>query len=555
MAQEKAAEEEKTSRRLRKLWKAAFYTIMAQRHFVNRLLRIRQVAAMAEEARLNLLAEERAKEEARLVHEEQERLRKEQERLQAEALAREEEAENERIRAILREKERLAATNIQAAWRGYSGRMEARRHMAMATAAAAARAADEAADEAAAAAEAARLASLAEAESLEYSQQPAGSVGGTLSKAPSMGVAGSIGELGTVGDATLSMGNAKLEGTLMDRENSLQDADLSWMAGDSKVEGEGVAGNGINSEELAQAGRDLFGEGNEQNDAPLMEAEEENLMNPVEQGQKFQTGPPIPYKGGLFTCTMLGHRKQQDQNWGDEYTEYVVRCTWGRDVLEQSKTAWLVGGRYNNFNALHQELKSAAAGENGKRPVWFPRFPRRHPFSSMIGKNQEEKFIQKREKELNRYLTQVLTQMPDALVNIHMDRFINLSLRTQDICEREAYAEARKHWEEEEREALANAAEAEPLNDEELHEVKQLVHQLLEKIIYAQGDIMQDTQLQEMIHAVKVLQPRVAASSQIGASVKMELVPLAMQLQDDIQDAFNQYNDTILALRLGQGLT
>ena len=51
---------------------------------------------------------------------------------------------------------------------------------------------------------------------------------------------------------------------------------------------------------------------------------------------------------------MLGHRKQQDENWGVEYTEYVLRCTWGRDVLDTSQTSWLVGGRYNNYNDLHQ---------------------------------------------------------------------------------------------------------------------------------------------------------------------------------------------------------
>lgn len=338
-------------------------------------------------------------------------------------------------------------------------------------------------------------------------------------------------------------------------EESLQNADLSWMAHDNvKVEGEAVAGDVMRQEQLAQAGRDLFGEGGEQPQGPLMSADDDNLVNPVRKIQEFPTGPPIPYKGGILTCTILGHRKLQDENWGDEYTEYVLRVTWGRDILEQSKTAWLVGGRYNDFNALHQELKAAASGRRGKRAPWFPRFPKRHPFSSMIGKNQQEKFIIKREKELNRYMTQVLTQMPDALLNIHMDRFLNLTLRTQDICEREAYAEARKRWEEEEREALANAADADPLNDAELQEVEQLVHQLLQKVIYAAGDVRQDTELQEMIHAVKVLQPRVAASGQIGGNVNIELIPLAMQLQDDIQDAFNQYNDTLLALRLGQDL-
>ena len=135
----------------------------------------------------------------------------------------------------------------------------------------------------------------------------------------------------------------------------------------------------------------------------------------------------------------------------------------------------------------------------------------------------------------------------------YVDRFLNLSLRTQDIGEREAYAEAQLRWQEEEREALANAAEAQPLLNTELAEVEQLVTSLMEKIIYASGDVRQDTQLQEMIHAVKVLQPRVRASAQIGAGVDMELVPLAMQLQDDIHDAFSQYHDTLLALRLTQG--
>ena len=76
-------------------------------------------------------------------------------------------------------------------------------------------------------------------------------------------------------------------------------------------------------------------------------------------------------------------------------------------------------------------MKAAASGKKGKRPPWFPRFPKRHPISSAFGKNQKESFIIKREKELNKYLTQILTQMPDALFNVHMDRFMNLSLRVQ----------------------------------------------------------------------------------------------------------------------------
>nr|CCA15693.1 myosinlike protein putative [Albugo laibachii Nc14] len=337
------------------------------------------------------------------------------------------------------------------------------------------------------------------------------------------------------------------------QHDTLENADLSWIAGTGiREEGQGFAGK-VREEEVAETRHDLYGENGATSIEPLMAAEDEDL-NPIERFQEFPSGPPIPYKGGIFTCTLLGHRKQQDQDWGDEYSEYVLRCTWGRDILEQSKTAWLVGGRYNDFNILHQELKAAASGRRGKRAPWFPRFPKRHPFSTMIGINQQEQFIVKREKELNRYMTQVLTQMPDALLNAHLDRFLNLTLRTQDIGEREAFAEARKRWEEEERQALVTAADAEPLNDSELHEVEQLVHQLLQKILHGIGDLRQATDLQEMIHAVKVLLPRVAASGQIGAGVHMELVPLAMQLQDDIQDAFNQYNDSLLAVRLGHDI-
>ncbi|KUF95894.1 Vacuolar protein sorting-associated protein 16 [Phytophthora nicotianae] len=532
LADEAARAEAEKKKSAKKRWLTAFYAIQAQRHFVQRLQHIRKARLAVEEAR-RLAAEQ---EQLRLQREEEERQR----RLQEE----EEEREQAKRQAAV---ERAQAASLAAAM---------------------------AAQDAAAAAQDASLAHDAEAAALRklnaYDEaQRKAAMAGTLGTAPALGTLGVHGVAGN-GPATLAPCSRyrlllvrpdrlalsdRWRGRRYGGQESLQNADMSWVAGENaKIEGEGVAGDALRQEQLAQAGRDLFGEGGEAPAGPVMSADDENLINPVEKIQEFPTGPPIPYKGGILTCTMLGHRKQQDQNWGDEYTEYVLRVTWGRDILEQSKTAWLVGGRYNDFNALHQELKAAASGRRGKRAPWFPRFPKRHPFSSMIGKNQEEKFIIKREKEMNRYMTQVLTQMPDALLNIHMDRFLNLTLRTQDICEREAYAEARKRWEEEEREALANAADAEPLNDADLQEVEQLVHQLLQKIIYAAGDVRQDTELQEMIHAVKVLQPRVAASAQIGGNVNIELIPLAMQLQDDIQDAFNQYNDTLLALRLGQDL-
>merc|ERR1711920_520065 len=348
-------------------------------------------------------------------------------------------------------------------------------------------------------------------------------------------------------------------------QQTLENPDLSWMEQTEEVNqdveeqandmGEDEAAKALHAQMLEQAGKDLFGEdGNDRADAEaMMDAEAANELNPVEVGQEFETGPPIPYKGGMFTATILGHRKLQDSQWGDEYTEYVLRCTWGRSVIETSKTTWLVGGRYNDFNALHQELKRAAAAqENTKRASWFPRFPKRHVFSTLLGKNQREPFIQKREKELNKYFTSVLTKMPDALMNIHMDRFLNLSLRTQEICDREAYAEARKRWDEEEREALAAQADAEPLTQEELQDVESLTKELLEKVLYATSENLEtDTQLQEMIHSVKLVKPRVEASALIGGkNVDSELVPLAMQLQDDIQEAMNQYHDAVLAHRL-----
>ncbi|RHZ39536.1 hypothetical protein DYB26_003052 [Aphanomyces astaci] len=509
-------------------WHAALIAISAQRLLVSRLIKIRNGRLVAE------MAEQRAREDEIL------RLQ----RLDAE-------------RVLQQQVQTQSAIKIQAAYRGKVGRDEASRVAAVAYAQSAALAASVAADEAARAAELASKAYEAESaalrklDSLEASRMAAtvgvvpASVGVLGTAGVAQGVAGEAGALG-------ALGSQGVAGALIDKQESLVEPDMSWMPKDTPAFSEGTIGNGLSADELHQAGVDLFGEEGAQIQGPLISADDDDLRNPVERMQEFPTGPPIPYKGGIFTCTLLGHRKLQDENWGDEYTEYVLRVTWGRDILEQSKTAWLVGGRYNDFNALHQELKAAASGQKGKRAPWFPRFPKRHPFSSLIGKNQEEKFITKREKELNRYMTQVLTQMPDALLNVHMDRFLQLTLRTGDICEREAFAEARKQWEEEEREALAHAADAEPLNDGEIHEVEELVHGLLEKIIYAQGDIRTDGALQEMIHAVKVLQPRVTASAQIGAGVNMELVPLAMQLQDDIQDAFNQYNDTLLALRLGQ---
>ena len=53
------------------------------------------------------------------------------------------------------------------------------------------------------------------------------------------------------------------------------------------------------------------------------------------------------------------------------------------------------------------------------------------------------------------------------------------------------------------------------------------MHALIEKL---KEDEIKSDLLQEMIQAVQVVQPRVAAFLQIGARVDMELVPRAMQL-------------------------
>lgn len=521
------------SRNYRRKWKGIRHALTAQRIFSDRLCRIRTCNAIAIYAREAELAAQQAAQDIELV--------KQQTRDAELAIQMQQEDSDCQIAAALR---------IQAAFRGYSGRHDALRRAALVAALQAEKAALDAARDAALANEAAAAEHLSSKNSaavmaalMAPSEQPQLTLPHTQSSRGSL-LFDPISSVNPVGYGVVS----ELDQGILDT----QQADVSWMANEVKVEGRAGMSDIDKSDELAQAGRDLFGEGGEITSGPLMEAADEHLVNPVEMIQNFTTGPPIPYRGGIFTCTMMGHRKQQDANWGDEYTDYVLRCTWGRNVLEQSKTAWLVGGRYNDFNALHQELKRAVSS-TGKRPGWFPRFPKRHIFGSIFGKNQEERFITKREKELNRYLGQILTQMPDALSNVHMDRFMNLSLRTRDIGEREAYLDAAKRWEEQERDALACAADALPLSHAELKEVETLVGNLLEKIIYATGDVRSDTQLQEMVHALRVLQPRVSVSAQIGARVEMEFVPLAMDLSDSITNAFNQYNDTLLAIRLGQG--
>ena len=116
---------------------------------------------------------------------------------------------------------------------------------------------------------------------------------------------------------------------------------------------------------------------------------------------------------------MYGSSEQRDQH--DElYTEYVLRCRWGRTV--DATVPWLVGRRFSEFAALDASLRGAYPS------LTFPALP-----SSYVLFPLDPAVVEEREAGLGAYLGALLRDLPELLKTRHVDEFLQVSARIREV--------------------------------------------------------------------------------------------------------------------------
>lgn len=285
-------------------------------------------------------------------------------------------------------------------------------------------------------------------------------------------------------------------------------------------------------------------------------------------GSFASEGGRVVIHDGFFACQM--HRTQvlQDDNYA-EYTVYVLRCTWQpRDAREA--TTWLVSHRFSVFERLHKDLKHKIP----PTVATLPTFPRKHRlggvFAGKTGNSSE--IVEERKQGLERYVAQVLelcARLPDTLNVPELDRFLNVSRQveqyrrqlssnvasTPDSTGGAGFGRA-LNVNAGGAEALAAREQARlptelptPFDEEELSHTEQAVSMLNASIRNARGDLRRDPTVQHHLKVCVQLLPRLQISANLdNPFANIDLIPRAMQCQEDLETTMGLYNDSLLAV-------
>ncbi|TMW58718.1 hypothetical protein Poli38472_010277 [Pythium oligandrum] len=273
-------------------------------------------------------------------------------------------------------------------------------------------------------------------------------------------------------------------------------------------------------------------------------------------------GHRILIHDGYFQCQMNRTQVLQDDNY-TEYTVYVLRCLWQpKDGGEG--TTWLVSHRFSVFERLHKDLKHKIPAS----VATLPSFPRKHRLGGVFGgkSGNSAEIVEERKKGLENYLAQVLdicARLPDTLAVPELDRFLNLSRQVEQFRRMLANQAVGSPREENEAPVTTSGAEGlaareqarlptelpTPFDEEELAHTEQAVALLNSSIRNARGDLRRDASVQHHLKVCVQLLPRLQISASLdNPFADVDLIPRAMQCQEDLETTMNLYNDSLLAV-------
>ncbi|TDH67104.1 hypothetical protein CCR75_007928 [Bremia lactucae] len=269
---------------------------------------------------------------------------------------------------------------------------------------------------------------------------------------------------------------------------------------------------------------------------------------------------------GFFEAQM--HRTQilQDDNY-TEYTVYVLRCQWQPKESSEA-TTWLVSHRFSVFEKLHKDLKRKIPAAVASIPL----FPRKHVLGGVFkGKTgNSSSIVEERKQGLERYVAQILdlcARLPENLNVPELDRFLNVSRQVEQHRRQLASGSGDESGAAgvSSRALNVSAGGAEgmaareqarlptelptPLDEEELSHTEQAVALLNASIRSARGDLRRDSQVQHHLKVCVQLLPRLQISANLdNPFANVDLIPRAMQCQEDLEMTMGLYNDSLLAV-------
>uniref|UniRef100_A0AAV1TN53 PX domain-containing protein n=1 Tax=Peronospora matthiolae TaxID=2874970 RepID=A0AAV1TN53_9STRA len=250
---------------------------------------------------------------------------------------------------------------------------------------------------------------------------------------------------------------------------------------------------------------------------------------------------------GYFSCVILDTEVVATAQ-GGTCQVFVMCCTWQPRELDVSRgyptrASWYVSQRFSHFEKLHKVLKRRFARLT---TASMPPFPAKYHLMDRR---------EKRKQGLAIYMPRLLEMcagLPTAPRMPELDEFLDIARQVQffrsqrpHIASRAASAPVR----EADSIRLPLQSPAPPMDEVELAQAEGAVRLLAEAVRNAQGDVRGDRTVQHHLDVCIRLAPSLQRSAKVdNPFTSADLIPRAMQCQEDLQQAVAMYNDALLAV-------
>lgn len=274
---------------------------------------------------------------------------------------------------------------------------------------------------------------------------------------------------------------------------------------------------------------------------------------------------------GFLFCDMHGTQMLPERPGSSRtFAVFVVLCQWtpraaGSNAAEA--TTWFVSQRFSSFEMLDDKVRrrfgrsaskrrhssSGSGSHHGDAPE-MPAFPAKYHWSDQL---------QKRRRALATYLTQLLrfcaAQLArDGALSPELDQFLTVSRQVEQFRRRSLPpsvasalgAEAPVAGfqpPQQQQQQQPMRSQPTPMDSQELVQAESAV-QLLQATLEAGSDLRRDQHVQHHLAHCLALLPALRATADVDSPfVDVDLVPRALQCQEDLERAVATYNDALLA--------
>ncbi|KAG6975160.1 hypothetical protein JG688_00002650 [Phytophthora aleatoria] len=265
---------------------------------------------------------------------------------------------------------------------------------------------------------------------------------------------------------------------------------------------------------------------------------------------------------GFFSCSMQTTQVIATAE-GSACQVFVMCCTWQPRPTEvannqQFEATWYVSQRFSQFERLHKALKRRLARSTSAS---LPPFPAKYHLTDRL---------EKRKQGLGAYMPRLLemcAHLPNAQPVPELDEFLDISHQVQIFRSQRPsvndppVVSASPPVDESQSTAatspfpaftgpamLPSQSGAPPMDELELAQAEGAVRLLANAVRNARGDVRGDGTVQHHLDMCVQLAPGLQRSADVeNPFADAELIPRAMQCQEDLQQAVVMYNDALLA--------